>query len=106
MEITVAGGKILDLSNLDPTNQGVLIDNNYQISWDKERIKELASLIPEEEGKINFSLKLLPSVTIDDESDKNFLLNSKVVVKSLTLGDLEGTGFKAESNEVVNNINT
>ena len=97
----------LDWSSLDDKNKGVI--RGSSISWSKDEIPALASLAPDAEGTIDFSIKVAPLGEIDPS--KSYQIKSygqfSVNQGTSTLAAKPDSGpADNRSNTIINKINS
>ncbi len=98
--MAVLESDFLDWSSLDDKNNGQRRGN--AIIWTKEEIPQLEELKPEDEGSIDFSIKLIKPEKI--ESGKEYVVKSYA---QFSVGEIEGEEAQAaKSNVIVNKINS
>ncbi|MCX6797688.1 MAG: hypothetical protein NTX66_00490, partial [Candidatus Falkowbacteria bacterium] len=94
-------GEFFDWNSLQDKNRGQLSDGG--IIWTKEQIPGLAEISPNQEGAINFSIKLNDFTASD--LGKDLSLNNQA---SFNLSGGEATGSSSDrlSNTIINKINS
>ena len=98
--MAVLESDFLDWTSLDDKNNGQRKGNT--IIWTKEEIPQLEELKPEDEGSIDFSIKLIKPDKI--ESGKEYLVKSYA---QFSVGEIEGEEARAtKSNVIINKINS
>ncbi len=96
--------EILNWNSLADANDGVIEEKS--ISWDKDQIEGLASVKPNDEGEILFSINLLNSYNFISEDEINFSVVSKATGVSNNVVDLDNGTLEVTSNEIENKINS
>lgn len=89
-----------DLASVE-ADKGTVKDNT--ITWSATNVPELASLLPQGEGSVEFKVKVKDIFTIQKESDKNFVLRNSAFISSFS----SGTNSQGQENLIAKNeINT
>lgn len=70
----------IDFSSLDVIDGSY--DNKYKITWSAFNVPQLAELGPEEEGDVNFRVKIKDFINIENSADKNFVIKNKATINS------------------------
>lgn len=99
--MAVIDGELVDWNSINNKSLGVI--NGNTISWSKEEIPELASLAPDQEGTIDFSLKVKD--VSEPESGKIYQVNSFAQF-SVGSGLAANSQSDNKSNVIVNKINS
>lgn len=103
--MAVVESDFLDWTTLDDKNKGKLGSNT--LSWGKGEIPALASLAPENEGTIDFSVKLKPAGTIDPAKNyqvKSYAQFSVGAIASTT--ETDDSKESSRSNIIINKLNS
>lgn len=72
-----------DLASIE-ANKGTVKGNT--VTWSAANVPELASLLPQGEGSVEFKVKVKDIFTIQKENDKNFVLRNSASISSLSSG--------------------
>lgn len=94
------GQEVLDFNALKITNGSC--DEQFKITWSAFNIPELAVLEPNQEGEVNFKIKLKDYFDIGGYEDKEFVIRSVATVKSFNFNsESVNIGKIIASNELV-----
>lgn len=93
-----------DLETIEDNYKGIVDENKQIIIWDKESIASLAKINTEQEGRINFKIKLLPFK--DSFISKNNYFATSSIVLSYGNTSNEQSKNQIESNMIVDKINS
>jgi len=74
-------GNNFDLSSINATEGRI---SNDEIIWSALRVPALAQLKPQEKGNVSFKVKVKDYFTIAKDSDKDFVLENNITIKTST----------------------
>jgi uncharacterized repeat protein (TIGR01451 family) len=97
--------KIVDVSKLK-LKKGYFNGANNTIIWKAPDYLELANLGPGQEGKIEFSMKLLDFIPVNSENDKNFTLKTVAKIDSPDIPTPIGANKIISSSELSLKLNS
>lgn len=78
-------GEMFNLKTLKLKERGFFDSLNNVITWSAAGIESLALLLPNESGKVEFSLSLKESFSIKDFDDKNFQISIRVELETFNV---------------------